>query len=98
MKHFIVALILMICFLSARAAEISCACSDDPATHAQESKATNEHKDHCQHTCTQCHFAALVIPHFFSFKPTSIMVRVTFISENEIPKEVSQLLYRPPIS
>lgn len=98
MKHFVVALILMISFLSARAAEISCACSGELTTHAQESNPVQEHKDHCQHTCTQCHFAALVVPHFFPFKPSSVLVKVTFIIEHEIPKEFSQLLYRPPIS
>ena len=111
MKSTILVLILLVSFLSANAAELSCVCSEDTTTHSQEGKTTveksdhhndqdsaeSDHQDHCQHTCMQCHLAA-VVPTSFNLKFDSIGIYTSYLIQNQIPHEFGQSLYRPPIS
>ncbi len=110
MKQILLVLIILTSFLSANAAEMACTCFENSISHSEEQAVApsdhhhdggasekNENKTHCQHTCTQCHFAALV-PRHFIFASDSVVVRLSFLTTNEIPRNVSQLLYRPPIS
>lgn len=104
-------LILLVSFLSANAAELSCVCSEDTTTHSQEGKLTTEisthhsdqdsadsdHQDHCQHTCMQCHLAA-VVPTSFSLNFDSIKIYASYSILDQLPHEFGQSLYRPPIS
>ena len=108
MKHFLLILIFLTNFLAASAAEYSCISIEDSVSHSQEANHSIEktmhhdedgsadHKE-CHHTCSQCHFAALV-PRLFNFKAESVLVSATFFSINDVPRNISQLLYRPPIS
>lgn len=103
MKQILIALILLTSFLTASAAELACACSEEAITYSQDchdnqsADSNEQHKDHCQHSCSQCHFAALV-PRYFNFNSESIVVRITFFTTHEISQEVTESLYRPPIA
>lgn len=111
MKSTLLVLILLVSFLSANAAELSCVCSEDTTTHSQEGKTTieksvhhndqdsaeSDHQDHCQHTCMQCHLAA-VVPTSFILKFDSNRIYTSYLILDQLPHEFGQSLYRPPIS
>jgi hypothetical protein len=111
-KQFIIIFLFLVSFVSARAAELSCLCFEDTISHSDaktssvesavvhhdsDSATEKDHKDHCQHTCSQCHFAALV--------PLKIKINSpdSFIDSNpslvvEQPHDISFSVYRPPIA
>ena len=111
MKSLLLVLILLVTFLSANAAELSCLCSDDTTIHSEEGKTTveksvhhndqttaeSDHQDHCQHTCMQCHLAA-VVPSSFVLKFNSIRIYTSYLILDQLAHEFGQSLYRPPIS
>lgn len=112
MKRFMVALILLIGMFSATAAEFTCLCFEDTAVihesdssqsiqsvHHSEGNHSNEESrtDHCKHTCSQCHFAA-VVPGIFNLFYKSSMPLVSFFPISDFPRETHKSLYRPPIS
>ena len=66
--------------------------SDDDVTETSDQR-----QGHCQNSCSQCHFAALV-PRYYYLKPIPAIIVISFFTTLETPRNVSQLLYRPPIS
>lgn len=100
MAKVLLSLILLLTFITATAAELSCDCVEESSIHQEkkESKSESaEHKDHCQHTCTQCHFAA-VVPQIFHFKSESTISYLEFLSVEQLPVQFSKSHFRPPIA
>ncbi len=111
MKSTLLVLILLVSFLSANAAELSCVCSEDTTTHSQAGKTTieksvhhndqdsaeSDHQDHCQHTCMQCRLVA-VVPTLFILKFDSYGIYTSYLIFEQLSQEFGQSLYRPPIS
>lgn len=102
MKSFLIALIFITSLLAANAAEVNCACSEDASieytenTHDHSEHDQNTTADHCDHSCGQCHFAAVISPSYF-FVSSFSSVRSDFIEIHKQPLRISLSLYRPPI-
>lgn len=107
MYKALLSVILLLSFLSATAAELNCLCFEDTvvenssvekaSVHHDQTEDSAEHRDHCKHICTQCHFAA-VVPRIFKFKPDSVSADLTFSVQKNSPVTISNLIYRPPIA
>ena len=97
-------IIMLTSFISASVAETGCFCEDDLSSHFSEEhtsgpteKNDNATANHCSHTCSQCHFAALCVPIFNMVNRAPSFV-VHFVATVQSPRSVPQVLYRPPIA
>lgn len=100
MAKVLLSLILLVTFMTASAAELSCSCVEDTGIHQEKKESSSksaEHKEHCQHTCTQCHFAA-VVPKVFLLKADNSISTLEFKSIQVVPIKFSRSHFRPPIA
>jgi hypothetical protein len=102
-RSFLIVFIFITSLLAANAAEVTCSCSDDffseylKTNHSHSENGQNATNDHCDHTCVQCHFSA-VIPPSYNFISTSYSVSSEFVDIQKQPLKISLSLYRPPIA
>jgi len=97
MAKVLLSLILLVTFMTATAAELSCSCVEETGIHQEKKDSASDHKDHCQHTCTQCHFAA-VVPKVFLLKASDSISTLTFNSIQVTLVKFSSTHFRPPIA
>lgn len=98
MAKVLLSLILLLTFITATAAELSCDCVEETGIHQDENKKeSSEENEHCQHTCTQCHFAA-VVPKAFILNSESVISYLCFNSIEQLPVQFSKSHFRPPIA
>ncbi len=107
MKHFILVSLFLVSFLGVRLGELSCLCVEDSqvmsssevqiSNHHEHSDSEDSHSDHCQHLCSDCHFAAII--------PVKMPNQVFIGSEFKLlpfnvpsPEERVIIFLRPPIA
>lgn len=78
---------------------VSKSTSVESAHHHNDATSSNEkdHQDHCQHTCSQCHFAAVIPLKIIISNPESFIQSGPLLLV-QTPQDISLSVYRPPIA